>query len=84
MNSGQGGGVGEDNLTPTGEGGGVGTPDFKSWGWSKDVFGFDIFNSGIFFKVKKIWQFFFWVANLLFVSYLFNAFWKILRLGNSA
>ena len=29
-------------------GGGGGTPDFKSWGWSKDFFGFEIFHSGIF------------------------------------
>ena len=36
-----------------------GTPDFKWCGWSKDFFGFEIFNSGIFLG-RKIWQVFFW------------------------
>ena len=59
---GQRGGVGEDNLTPTrGRGGGgvVVAPDFKLRGWLKDVFGFDIFNSGIFFRLRKFGNSFF-------------------------
>lgn len=58
LNNGQGGGVGEDNLTPTGGGGGV-APGFTSRGWVKDVFGFDIFNSGIFFRLRKFGNSFF-------------------------
>ena len=38
-----------------------GTPDFKWRGWSKDFFGFEIFDSGIFLGMK-IWQVFFWMA----------------------
>ena len=37
------------------------TPDFKLRGLSKDIFGFEHFDSGI-FQGKKIWQMFFWLA----------------------
>ena len=40
---------------------GGGTRDFKWRGWSKDFWGFEIFDSGIFLGTK-IWQVFFWVA----------------------
>ena len=40
---------------------GGGTRDFKWRGWSKDFFGFEIFDSGIFLGTK-IWQVFFGVA----------------------
>ena len=48
-------------LQTGGWGGGGGTRDFKWRGWSKDFFGFEIFDSGIFLGTK-IWQVFFWVA----------------------
>ncbi len=38
-----------------------GTPACQWRGWSKDFFGFEIFDSGIFLD-KKIWQVFFWVT----------------------
>ena len=41
--------------------GGGGTRDFKWQGWSKDFFGFEIFDSRIFLGTK-IWQVFFGVA----------------------
>ena len=44
-----------------------GTPDFKWWGWSKDIFGFEIFDSGI-FGGRRIWQVFFWVCGLIEVG----------------
>ena len=36
-----------------GGGGGLGTPDFRWQGWSKDFFGFDIFDFGIFISRSK-------------------------------
>lgn len=68
LKKGQGGGVGEDNLTPTGKGGGGFAPGFKSRGWLKDVFGFDIFNSGIFFRLRKFGNSFFGWLDFMVVS----------------
>ena len=39
-----------------------GTPDFKWWGWSKDLFGFEISIAG-FFKEENLASIF-WVAYL--------------------
>ena len=39
---------------PRGGGGGGGTRDFKWRGWSKDFFGFEIFDSGIFFGYENL------------------------------
>ena len=49
LNSGQGVGLEKITSLPRGGGGEGGAPDFKLWGWAKDVFGFDIFNCEIFF-----------------------------------
>ena len=48
-------------------GGGGGTPDFKWRGWSKDLFGFEIFDSGIFSLTKVlIYVGIFWrIQNIL-------------------
>ena len=43
---------------------GVGTPDFKWRGWSKDLFGFEIFDSGI-FSLRKVLIF----QNILKLSF---------------
>ena len=44
---------------PPGVGGGGGTLDFKWQGWSKDFFGFEIFDFGIFLS-RKILASIFW------------------------
>ena len=49
-------------MTLRGDGGRQGgTPDFKWQEWSKDFFGFEIFDFGI-FMVKKFLASIFWVA----------------------
>ena len=52
---------------PIGRGGGRGgggTPDFKWQGWSKDFFGFEIFNFGIFSGRKILASYFFGYLDL--------------------
>ena len=49
-------------LTPRG-----GTRDFNWRGWSKDFFGFEIFDSRIILGTK-IWQVFIWVAWYIWVG----------------
>ena len=51
-----------------------GTWDFKWRGWSKDFFGFEIFNSGIFWGTK-IWQVFF-LGSLIWVGIFVGYFKK--------
>ena len=47
-------GVGLEKITSLQRGGGGFAPGFKSRGWSKDVFGLDIFNSGIFLGYENL------------------------------
>jgi len=61
---------------------GWGTPDFKWRGWSKDFFGFEIFNSKIFLD-RKIWQGFFLVSFIL-ISRDFGGIQNNLKTGGSA
>lgn len=65
----KGKGVGLEKITslPQGRGGGF-APGFKSRGWLKDVFGFDIFNSGIFFRLRKFGNSFFGWLDFMVVS----------------
>ena len=73
-----------------------GTPDFKWQGWSKDVFGLEIFSFGICLG-RRILASIFWAASFnkrvlgvfktiwIFMMVIsFNAFWEFLWLGKSA
>ena len=54
-----------------------GTQDFIGWGFFKNFFGFELFDSRIFLD-RKIWQVFFWVARFEY------GFWGVLKRIGSA
>ena len=56
--------------------GGKGYSGFQAQGWSKNFFGFEIFDSEIFW-LRKIWQVFFWWLDLSRGFWVFITIWKL-------